>query len=276
MFKMLKKITRHFNFMLYKKAYGTRFVIPIINNIGFDLLRVQEKDFVKLIEYLLAKKKGCFIDVGANIGQTLLKVRSIDKEIAYYGFEPNLRACFYLTQLIKSNKFNNCTVIPAGASDGMRLLKFYSDGATGQGASFIEGFRSSRFYSSSEDALVVSIDDVMSNSGASLVSVIKIDVEGGELEALLGLGNTIAEYRPFIICEVLPVYDEKSEQGKYRKYRQDTVQKLLEKNNYKIYRIILHGKLQKLGSFRVDSDIEQCNYLFVSEEDEALVGQLED
>ena len=103
----------------------------------------------------------------------------------------------------------------------------------------------------------------MSEFNGGLVSIIKIDVEGGELEVIQGLKNTISEYRPFIICEILPIYDENSEIGRFRKSRQNKLQKLLDKNEYKIFRILDGGDLVPLDVFEVHSDLSLSNYVFV-------------
>ena len=43
-------------------------------------------DILKIVLPIENKK---FIDVGVNIGQTLLKLKSVSSEIDYIGFEPN-------------------------------------------------------------------------------------------------------------------------------------------------------------------------------------------
>ncbi len=83
---VLKKIASYANFKLYKNVYSKKWLIPIIGGTGYDLLRSQEQKFIDVFKWILAKKEGCFIDIGANLGQTLLKVRSISSEIPYYGF----------------------------------------------------------------------------------------------------------------------------------------------------------------------------------------------
>lgn len=176
-------------------------VIPVIGGIGYDLLRSQELYFLDLFKWILNKKDGSFIDIGANIGQTLLKVKSINNDISYYRFEPNIRCCSYLRCLISKNKFSKCEIYPIGASNKLQILKFFSDGATGQGASLIEGFRKQEAYKTSENVIVMDIGSVISNIEITSISIIKIDVEGGELETLQGMSNAINKYRPYIVCE---------------------------------------------------------------------------
>lgn len=73
---------------------GKKVNIPVINKIGFGNLFIDELWMIPLIEKLLSIKKGTFIDIGVNIGQTLIKLKSIDPEINYIGFEPNPMCVF--------------------------------------------------------------------------------------------------------------------------------------------------------------------------------------
>ncbi len=54
----------------------------------------------------LNSKKGIFIDVGANTGQTLLKVLSFDRDREYLGFEPQLDCCYFIEKFIKENNLH--------------------------------------------------------------------------------------------------------------------------------------------------------------------------
>lgn len=80
----------------------------------------------KVLQTLLKIDSRDFIDVGVNIGQTLLNVRSIDKDRNYIGFEPNPTCINYVMELIKINDFKNTTLIPFGiaGNDGVEVLHF--------------------------------------------------------------------------------------------------------------------------------------------------------
>ena len=153
------------NFSLKKKSYNYTFKIPIIRNIGWNNIFENEPWMSQLLGKLLSKKKGGFIDVGANIGQTLLKVKSIEPELMYYGFEVNQLCLFYLNELIKINKFKLAAILPIGLSNktGITSLNFfskYSDDAT---ASIVEQIRPNEKIEKKEFAFVTRLDDLMKN-----------------------------------------------------------------------------------------------------------------
>ena len=56
------------------------------------------------ISNILQKRKGVFVDVGANVGQTLFTVLRVDPNRCYLGFEPQIACCHYLQQFIEDNR----------------------------------------------------------------------------------------------------------------------------------------------------------------------------
>ena len=115
----------------------------------------------------------------------------------------------------------------------------------------------------------------MEDLGINSVSVLKIDVEGAEVEVLDGLRKTIAEKRPFIICEILPVGDDESKVGKMRRKRTDAVTTLLSSLKYEILRQLDDGTCLPLKKIETHDDLGLCNYLFVPKESmEAVLGTL--
>lgn len=259
----VKKTIRHFNLVIPVRVDGEKIKIPIINGMGFSLLRIPEKEFNEVLRKLLSIKKGAFIDIGANVGQTLIKAKAVKRDIEYHGFEPNLNCCFYINQLIKANKFSDCNVYPIALSKSLDLTTFYSDGNVGEGASLIKGFRVESYYCFSQKVLAIDGDSTINKLNLDAISIIKIDVEGGELEVIQGLKKTIKNFSPFIICEILPVYDEETKVGSFRKERQEQVVKILREQGYEMYRISADGKLSYLECIEVHSDLSKSNYLFV-------------
>ena len=71
------------------------------------------------------KKIKNFHDVGANLGQTLIKVKTIDNNINYHAFEPNYLCSNYLSKLIKINNWINTHIYPIGIfnEDSLTILR---------------------------------------------------------------------------------------------------------------------------------------------------------
>ena len=97
-------------------------------------------------------------------------------------------------------------------------------------------------------------------------SILKIDVEGAELEVLQSLETTIKLATPFILMEILPVYNN---ENTYRIKRQEKIELLLSQLNYTIYRIIKFKDsnksidFNKLETIGIHDDLNMCDYIFV-------------
>jgi len=104
------------------------------------------------------------------------------------------------------------------------------------------------------------------------VVVLKIDVEGAELEVMNGLKSLIAEHKPAILLEILPVYHAKNG---YRIERQKKLLSLIQDLDYSILRILKHNgefiSLKKIETIEVHSDLNKCDYLLIQEEQNSTI-----
>lgn len=96
-FVFLQKIT---NFKANVCYFGLKLKIPMIYKMGRDLIVPDEKLMSAFLKIFLTYKSGAVIDVGANVGIYLLKLKAIDSKRKYIGIEPNPSAFFYLSELI--------------------------------------------------------------------------------------------------------------------------------------------------------------------------------
>lgn len=113
--KIGKGIIRRFNFDITRRVNGRKIVVPFVNGIKVGVS--SEPWLSGALIKLLPLRKGLFVDVGANLGQTLIKLKSIKPARGYVGFEPNPACVFYLRELIRRHAFENSEIIPAGLSD---------------------------------------------------------------------------------------------------------------------------------------------------------------
>jgi FkbM family methyltransferase len=263
--RILKKLGfyKKLNLTFSTTINNVRFSIPVIQGIGEGHLSPSEEWKIPLISKLTKLKKGLFIDVGVNIGHTLLKLRSVDPDYKYIGFEPNASCVNYLKDLISVNHFKNTSVIPValGSKDELLALNFHVGGDE-ESASLISDFRPNQAVVQKEFVPVFSYETIRPTLFTDQVSIIKIDVEGFELEVIKGLSTLINSDKPYIICEILPTY---STDNKTRVDRQEEITSRLKKEGYVILRILKDATLHKINDIEIHSDIDLCYYLFVHE-----------
>jgi FkbM family methyltransferase len=228
---------------------------------------ISEPWLMRVLEVLVKKREGAVLDVGANMGQTLVKFLALNTDRGYYGFEPNAGAASVSRWILKLSRNSNAHLIPVGLSDSTTLARLRKRTDYDPGATIVEEFRGEDYYSTSSFVPVYKGDDAVKDLEIEEVAVLKVDVEGGELEVLEGLLSTIEANRPYIICEILPIYDETSREGRKRRTRTDKVQALLEERDYVIFRILKEGALKRVGTeIETHGDLERCEYLFLPEE----------
>ena len=215
-------------------------------------------------------REGAFLDVGANIGQTMLKVLALDRARQYVGFEPQISCSSVIQQFIDDNDLKNCTILPFGLFTENRTLKIQLHGGEyDSSASLIESFRPSTFYKSYRYVCVRRGDDVVAELNLPSVAAVKIDVEGAELEVIEGLINTIRRDQPFIIFEVLNSYlamtGEKLDDQviEFRARRIQKVETLLHGEGYDIYHVLAGNVLHRVDRIKpaVSADLALTNYI---------------
>ena len=252
------------NFRLIVKLNNHRFSIPFIGSkMGTENVLLAEAWFTDIFQQLkkVISREECFVDVGMNVGQTLLKVRSVDSTIRYIGFEPNVVCVQYLYKLIRINNIEDIRIFPVGLGSNSEILTLYADNEFASGASMIKFFRQNQNIKFEYNTPVFNGDVVLKNEP---VGIMKIDVEGFELNVLKGIVDTIKTNRPFIICEILPNYNNE-ETDRFK--RQLELERLLLSLDYVISRIHeSESKVERLDAIGSFSSMDETNYLFIPSE----------
>lgn len=147
-------------------------------------------------DYLKLKQGDVFIDVGANIGKyTILAAKIVKEKGRVIAIEPE--PCNYevLIKNISINKLRNVTAINCAAWDDDCKIKLYighdSEGHSGKITGHKWIFVKAR-----------KLDSLIDKLRLDKVDMIKIDVEGAEVEVLRGLEQTLNNYRPKLVIEV--------------------------------------------------------------------------
>lgn len=240
--------------------------IPIRSSLGYEHMHVFEPWMLSLLKRLKPVFTGAFVDIGVNIGQTLIKVQSVFENPQYVGFEPNPFCVAYVNEMIKLNKWQDCNIIPTGISKSTEILKlrfFYSENIDSS-ASIIENFRDDQSVDHFMYIPVVREESVKMLLPDVKNCLLKVDVEGAELEVIAGLQNWIQNQRPLVIAEVLPVY---AKENTFRLERQLELESCLKKMNYKIARIDKQNiALHEINEIGIHGDVEKSDYVFYPSE----------
>jgi FkbM family methyltransferase len=191
---------------------------------------------INLLECISPLNRSIFLDIGANIGQTLLKLKSCRPDLPWVGIEPNPSCVAYLEQLIRVNAFAQCTVVPIAlhTSDELKVLEFYTADGTDSAASLVENLRPDQPVFRRTLVPAFSYRALETLVPRDNVAFIKIDVEGGEKEVLESILPILKASRPPILIEVLPVY---SQDNTSRFERQRALETIFATCEYRIYRV---------------------------------------
>ncbi|MFZ4590451.1 MAG: FkbM family methyltransferase [Ignavibacteria bacterium] len=203
-------------------------------------------------------KNGVFIDVGSNTGQTLIELRSVDENIVYYGFEPNPTCVSYCINLIKVNKFSKSYIIPVGVFSENKVLNIHLTSETDSSGTIIEDLRPG--YPVIERYLipVMTFESIQKTVNIDDISIVKIDVEGSELEVFRSLEFTITKYKPIILCEILWAHNE--DKLSYVSENNSKIIDLVHKMGYEIYRLIKSEDNNDVKSLENVKGIEKYVY----------------
>jgi FkbM family methyltransferase len=141
---------------------------------------------------------GTVIDGGAHIGLfTVIMARAVGPAGRVLAFEPTPDTRKVLSRTLRLNEVENVTVQSSALSSTSGTAIFHATGDPGSNANSLGRVsRSAVEFSVTTCAL----DDLT----LGRVSCIKLDIEGGELDALLGAGELLRRDRPAIAMEVHP------------------------------------------------------------------------
>lgn len=245
------------------------FKIPIIENKeGFIYhLSVMEPFFFEVLRKLYSAKNYQFLDVGVNFGQTLLKVKAINPEAKYFGFEPSGLCSYYTSQLIRVNRFANSEIIRAALSDAPGILTLQAPSEGDMRATVIDSLESDA-NTYKELVPAVTLDSMVPLISAKRDSILKVDVEGAEMMVFKGAEKYIEAYRPVLLFENLPSRNESA-----KKSEQAEISNFFNSKTYRLFAIDEHKKkVIPIDTISNPDDMEVTNYMAIPAEDSSLIG----
>lgn len=245
--KFLKKLRLLdvFNFIVKKRINGKVVLVPFINGIGLTNLVMKREWLDSLIEVFVENEKGAFIDVGVNIGQTLIRLKTLCPNVKYVGFEPNSTCTAYAQKLAKLNKFSDCIFQNTALSNKVENLILEKTSEVDPRASLVASLRPS-FFVDKEYVIALDYESFYLEED---ICFVKIDVEGGEYEVIKGMEKAIEKHQPIITCEVLDSYN--SETLQFTQDRASLISDLLASLDYGIVQLHTNTESDKLVSIKI-------------------------
>jgi FkbM family methyltransferase len=176
---------------------GIKYILDISDFMQYCLyfrVEIEPRDVL----YKLVKDGTTVIDVGTNIGETLLNFARINQTGVNIGFEP-IPAIFSKAKLnIQLNSFENIVLENVGLSSADDTLSFQVPNEHNSGGIFLVKHSDDNI----ERVRVMKLDDYVGRENLKEISLIKIDVEGFEMNVLRGAKETIRKFRPALFVEI--------------------------------------------------------------------------
>lgn len=197
----------------------------------------------KLFEY--AKNAKVIIDIGVNIGLTSLNFAKISPDAVIIGFEPDIKNFRKAEKNLSINEITNVKILNKGlgeASDTVRLSRVNAANA-GMNRILPKSSEDQGQVYESTEIQIIKFDDFAAEENLSKIDLIKIDVEGYELNVLKGAANSIRKYKPVLFIELDDdnLREQNSTAGELVLF--------LEKTNYECFDAKENSRLRSSDSF---------------------------
>ena len=164
------------------------------------LQRGEKEPFTAELFARSVRESATVIDGGSYLGfYALLAARRVGPEGTVFAFEPNPEMFEALRRNVHENGFDDRVItLPAGLGDVRGQRTFYICGGDASKSSLFEPERL-------REATVAECMSLDEGLGARPVDVVKLDIEGGEVDALRGMRKTLASSPdPTLIVECNP------------------------------------------------------------------------
>lgn len=188
-----------------------------------------------------------FIDVGANDGlYTLFASRRVGSSGKVLALEPSSREFARLEKNLLLNNTSNVLALQIAAADheGVATLRIAEFGHEGQNT--LGGFAYSIEQEGTEEIPLITLDGIISKYNLTQIDVIKMDVEGGELNALKGAQSILTKHKPLILLEIVEAA------LKYQGASRETVLGFLASFGYSFLVFGPSGRPERVTSVKID------------------------
>ena len=184
-----------------RTLYNHTLYINPEDEIGREIIRkgIYDRSCLEVLKSILDKIEAPVIfDIGANIGNHAISISTDCKRI--YAFEPDAGIMSILMKNIHANRINNIVANEMGLSDSTRHSDFYVNMDGNIGASTLDPDARGRKFKRTRVSLTTG-DSYVKDNAIDRIDLLKIDVEGHEIQVLSGFEKTLDKYKPIILME---------------------------------------------------------------------------
>ncbi|MCB9422040.1 MAG: FkbM family methyltransferase [Ardenticatenaceae bacterium] len=203
-----------------------------------------------------------FVDVGANIGYfTLFAAARVGEKGRVISFEPRPDNCQLLKKSIAENGFDNISIYQNAVAEKAQTLIFSGGGADSNGRIINENEPMAK-----EHQLpvveAITLDETL--AAEPQINIIKLDIEGAEPRAWLGMQQIVEKHHPILFMEFSPSFIQQTSQTDPAAFM-DSMQK-----QYAVYILERSGKrssqplnTSELIQAQADSGLEHLDIVAV-------------
>jgi FkbM family methyltransferase len=187
--KLCTLLPRHFQLWLQAKVYR--------NKIRFGQFSSPEPEYTLLEDWI--RPGDSVIDIGANVGHYTLRLsKLVGSGGRVYAFEPVPETFALLVGNLNFARADNVSFFNCGASEqsftAQMGIPVHNTGLP----NLYEARLNPSFASKTSNVICIAIDGL---NILDKVKLVKVDVEGHELEAIKGMIELVTRYRPILIVE---------------------------------------------------------------------------
>lgn len=183
-----------------QKNYGS-VIRRKFRQLGYDITKFKPNKLGQHpyydMRHFVNKEKPLVFDIGANVGQSIPRIREVFKDSIIHSFEPSPVAFKSLKEFAGSKKDVSIWNIGLGSSESK--LTLHDNNLTDM-SSFLElGDEGWGEIKQKVDVDVTTIDNFSDKNNIDFIDIIKLDTQGFELEILNGAKKIISENKVGLI-----------------------------------------------------------------------------
>ena len=206
--------------------------------------RIHEKVVTEILVEALQSAK-CFVDVGAHIGWYTCIASKHMPYGSVYGFEMDDLSFALLKKNIAINNCTNVEVYNVAVSESPGMVSYKRDTKRPNPGFYLQANTKDENSAGFVSVNSMILDEFLKSKGI-VPDVIKVDVEGAEMNVLMGMRQTLRSYKPILFLEIHP------SNLHYFSTSTSAILSLLIENDYKVFEIESmrsqesHGRLKSL------------------------------